>query len=262
MIHGMLGIVFNCGPMTKKSSLSTPHTFLGQHTVGKKIAIPLLCILASFHIWAMFQSPEPALGQPPMADGIQPLIQLQRRPLHQLIPSNIRSLLLPQEQEQFLHELEGLPPDWHALQKLDPTQQSERLFQLNRERDVARLLHRDILQHPIAFVWSGLLRQYLSEYQGFSVALGPEMTSTSWGIVRFKPMGLPDYLVAIPSLESARQLLIQQQQGKEIEIIVLFLGTLVTDESLIYGFSHDDKKDGMILPVVQIEGVKYFLKSS
>ncbi len=227
----------------------------------KKSPIPLLSILALFHIGAVLQSPEPAVGQPPMVDGIQPLIQLEHHPLHPLIPLNIRPLLLPQEQEQFLQELEGLPPDWHTLQNIDHTQQSERLFQLNRERDEARLVHKDILERPIAFLWSGLLRQYLPAYQGFSVALGPELTSTSWGIVRFKPMGLPDYLVAIPSSESVRQLLIQQQRGEQVEIIVLFLGTLVTDESLIYGFSHDDKKDGMIIPVVQIEGVRYFLKS-
>lgn len=197
-----------------------------------------------------------------MANGIQPLLQLEeRRPLHQLIPRNIRPLLLPQEQERFLQELEGLPPDWRTLQDRDHTKQSEHLFQLNRERDEARLARKNLLQQPIAFLWAGVLRQYLPEYQGFSVALGPELTSTSWGIVRFKPMGLPDYLVAIPSLESAGDLLVQQQNGKQIEIGVLFIGTLVTDESLIYDFSHDEKKEGMILPVVQIQGVRYFLKS-
>ena len=73
-------------------------------------------------------------------------------------------------------------------------------------------------------------------------------------------MGLPDYLVAIPSLESARELSIQQQDGKQIEIGVLFIGTLVADESLIYDFSHDEKKEGMVLPVVLIQDVRYFRK--
>jgi hypothetical protein len=99
----------------------------------------------------------------------------------------------------------------------------------------------------------------MPEYQGFSVALGPELTSTSWGIVRFKPMGLPDYLVAVPSLESVEQFRLQQQNGEQIAIGVLFFGTLVADESLIYSFSHDQKGDGMILPVVQIEDVRYFI---
>jgi hypothetical protein len=232
---------------------------LRQCAFMKKSQTPILCILAFLNIWAVFLAPEPVSGQPPLANGIQPLIQLEHRPLYQLIPLNIRPLLLPQEQEQFLQELEGLPPDWHTLQNLDHTEQSERLFQLNRERDEARLVHKNILQQPIAFLWSGILRQYLPEYQGFSVALGPELTYTSWGIVRFKPMGLPDYLVAIPSLESAGQLLVRQQKGEQIEIGIIFIGTLVTDESLIYGFSHDGREEGMILPVVQIQDIRYFL---
>jgi hypothetical protein len=74
-------------------------------------------------------------------------------------------------------------------------------------------------------------------------------------------MGLPDYLVAIPSRESAGELLVQQRNGKQIDIGVLFIGTLVTDESLIYDFSHDEKKEGMLLPVVLIQDVRYFLKN-
>ena len=228
----------------------------------KKRRASLLCLFSFINVLAMLHSPEQASGQLPVANGIQPLIQLEeRRLLHQLIPMNVRPLLLPQQVERFLQELEGLPPDWGTLQDLDHTIQSERLFQLNRERDEARLVRQILLQQPIAFLWAGILRQYLPEYQGFSVALGPELTSTSWGIVRFKPMGLPDYLVAIPSHESAGELLIQQQHGKQIEIGVLFIGTLVADESLIYDFSHDEKKEGMILPVVLIQDVRYFLKN-
>ncbi|PJA81225.1 MAG: hypothetical protein CO149_00095, partial [Nitrospirae bacterium CG_4_9_14_3_um_filter_51_5] len=152
-----------------------------------------------------------------------------------------------------------LPPDWQSLLDLDLSEQSEHLFQLNRSRDETRLTHQNLLQQPIAFLWAGLLRRYLPEYHGFSVALGPELTSTSWGIIRFKPMGLPDDLVAIPSPETTRQFLLRRENGEQIEIGVLFLGTLVADESLIYGFSHDQKEDGMILPVVQIENVRYFL---
>jgi len=222
----------------------------------------LLCLLVFITIGAALQLPEQVSGQLPLTnDGIQPLVQLERQPVHQLIPMNIRPLLLPQEQEQFLQELEGRPPDWQAVLGLDLPEQSERLFQLNRARDEARLTHQNLLQHPIAFLWAGLLRRYLPEYHGFSVALGPELTSTSWGIIRFKPMGLPDDLVAIPSPEFAKQLLVQQQNGEQIEIGVLFFGTLAADESLIYSFSHDQKEDGMILPVVQIEDVRYFFNA-
>lgn len=237
----------------------SPNTCLRERKPVKRSQNPLLYFLALFSFCAGLQFPDQVNGQPPMAKGIQPLIQLESQSLHQLIPRNIRPLLLPKEQEQFLQELEGHPPDWHALQSLDQTEQSERLFQLNRTRDEARLIHKDILQQPIAFLWSGFLRRYMPEYQGFLVALGPELTSTSWGIVRFKPVGLPDYLVAIPSLESAKQIRSQQQKGEQIAIGVLFFGTLVADESLIYSFSHDQKGDGMILPVVQIEDVRYFI---
>lgn len=243
----------------KTLPIRSPNPSLPQCNQMKQIHYPLLYILALFNVWAGLQFPVQVSGQTPMAKGIQPLIQLEGQSLHQLIPRNIRPLLLPEEQEKFLQELEGHPPDWPALQSPDHTDQSERLFQLNRKRDEARLIHQKILQQPIAFLWSGFLRTYMPEYQGFSVALGPELTSTSWGIVRFKPMGLPDYLVAIPSLESAKQFRLQQEQGEQIAIGILFLGTLVADESLIYSFSHDQNGDGMILPVVQIEDVRYFL---
>lgn len=236
-----------------------PNSSLRERNHMKWSQNPLLYMLALLNVCVGLQFPDPVNGQPPTANGIQPLIQLEGRSLHQLIPRDIRPLLLPKELEQFLQELEGHPPDWSTLQSLDHTEQSERLFQLNRARDEARLIHNNILQQPIAFLWSGFLRNYMPEYQGFSVALGPELTSTSWGIVRFKPMGLPDYLVVIPTLESAKQISTQQRNGEKIAIGVLFFGTLVADESLIYSFSHDQKGDGMILPVVQIEDVRYFI---
>lgn len=247
-------------PIYKNLPIRSPNTSLRQRKHMEKIQNPLLYILVLFNLCAGLQFPDQVSGQPPMAKGIQPLIPLESQSLHQLIPRNVRPLLLPEEQEQFLQELEGHPPDWPALQSLDHTEQSERLFQLNRARDENRLIHKNILQQPIAFLWSGFLRTYMPEYQGFSVALGPELTSTSWGIVRFKPMGLSDYLVAVPSLESVKQFRLQQQNGEQIAIGVLFFGILVADESLIYSFSHDQKGDGMILPVVQIEEVRYFLK--
>lgn len=220
------------------------------------------CLLGLLSLIAgvILHLPGQVSGQSPLANGIQPLVQLEQHSVHHLIPMNTRPLLLPQEQEQFLMELEGRPPDWQAFRGLDLPEQSERLFQLNRERDEARLMHQSLLQHRVAFVWAGLLRRYLPEHGGFLVALGPEHTSTSWGLIRFKPMGLPDDLIAIPSPEMTKQLLIQQQNGEQIEIGVLFLGTLIADESLIYTFSHDQKEKGMILPVVQIEDMGYFLK--
>jgi hypothetical protein len=234
--------------------------FLNFLKCMKTTQLPLYGLLAFLSLWTVFLYELPAHGQFSTAleaQGIQPLIPLNNGSVHQLIPKNVRPLLDKKELEQFLLELEGLPPDWSTLKDPDHTRQSERLFQLNRQRDQARLDRKHLIQQPVAFIWAGMLRQYLPEYQGFLVALGPEFTSTSWGIVRFKPTGLPDYLIAVPSDEA--ELLAQQENGKQIDIGVLFIGTLVPEESLIYGFSHEGEEEGMILPVVQIQDVKYFL---
>ncbi len=225
----------------------------------KQFLVGLLLLITSS---SFLQEGPYVLGQPSPADGIQTLIVLANQTPHTLIPSPIRPLLLAKEQEQFLQELEGSPPDWTTLHSSDPTKQSEHLFQLNRLRDEARLSQGTLLNKPIAFLWAGLLRQYLQEYQGFSVALGPELTHTSWGIIRFKPMDLPNYLVAIPSPELTTQLQGRQEQGEKIEIGILLMGALIPDESIIYGFSHDGQEDGMIMPVVSIQHILYFLKSS
>jgi hypothetical protein len=145
----------------------------------KKSQNSLLYIFLLFNLCAGLQFPVQVSGQHPMAKGIQPLIQLESQSLHQLIPRNVRPLLLPEEQEQFLQELEGHPPDWTTLQSPDHTEQSERLFKLNRARDETRLIHKNILQQPIAFLWSGFLQTYMPEYQGFSVALGPELAGVT-----------------------------------------------------------------------------------
>lgn len=219
-----------------------------------------------FGLWSILQAPDSAYPSAiPQVNGIQPLIPLEERTLHEalheMIPKKVRLLLLPQELEHFLQELEGRPPDWTALQDQDHTTQSENLFQLNRTRDEARVIHEDLLQQPLAFVWSGILRKYVLEYQGFSVALGPEITTTSWGVVRFKPMGLPDYLVAVPSPELTDKLLRQQKQGKQIDITMVWIGRLMPEESLIYDFSHEEENVGMVMPVVLIQDVKYFLRT-
>jgi hypothetical protein len=156
--------------------------------------------------------------------------------------------------------LESVPPNWTQLRHSDITQQSERLFQFNRQRDKARAAKNAILEKPITFLWAGILRQYLPEYQGFSIALGPELNHTSWGIIRFKPIDLPDYLVAVPSIDLRKELLVRQKQGEHIEIMVLCIGAVVPDESLIYGFSHDGHQEGMILPVVSVQNILYILK--
>ncbi len=160
-------------PIFKTLPIRSPNTSLPQRTHMKKSQNPLLFILALFNLCAGLQFPDQVRGQPPLANGIQPLIQLESQSLHQLIPRNVRPLLGPEEQEQFLQELEGHPPDWPALQSLDHPEQSERLFQLNRARDETRLIHKNILQQPIAFLWSGFLRTIYAGIPGVFGGLGP-----------------------------------------------------------------------------------------
>ena len=213
-------------------------------------------LLTSHFAWA----PSYAYSQPDSNQGIQPLLELDGQDIHSLIPKKVHPLILSQEIEQYLQKLEDTPPDWTKLRHHDITEQSERLFQINRARDAARLAKDLLRQQPVAFVWAGLLRQYVPKFNGFSLALGPELIQTSWGIIRFKPIDLPDYLVAIPSMDLLNQLLVRQKDGEQIDIIVLCIGTLIADESLIYGFSHDGDQRGMILPVVSVQKIMYLFK--
>jgi hypothetical protein len=212
----------------------------------KKRKLPSIGIFLFLVLWPSFTWLSNAYSQTDSNNGIQPL----------------QPLILSKEIEQFLQKLESAPPNWTQLRHSDITQQSERLFQFNRQRDKARAAKNAILEKPVAFLWEGILRQYLPEYQGFSLALGPELTNTSWGTIRFKPIALPDYLVAVPSLDLRKELLARQKKGEHMEIMVLCIGTLVPDESLIYGFSHEDHQEGMILPVVSVQNIVYILKPS
>ncbi|UCE63751.1 MAG: hypothetical protein JSU59_00910 [Nitrospirota bacterium] len=192
--------------------------------------------------------------------GIGNLHSLSPPQAHTLIPAHVRPLLSPHDQESFLHELEGEAPDWSRLHDQPNEELGERLFAFNRKRDQARQGH-VLLNQQIAFLWSGLLRQYVPEHQGFTIAMGPDFTKTDWGVVRFKPAGLPQEMIAIPSPDLHNFLQQQLAQGNKVEIKILFTGRLIPDESIIYAFSHDDPNQGMIMPVVQMEAIQYFLQS-
>lgn len=226
-------------------------------TTRKCYPMGLLLILACS--WS-FQGVSTAYSQTTPSEGIQPLLEINEQSIQSLIPSTVQPLIFSHEIETFLQELEGSPPDWEQLHHPDMTEQSERLFQFNRQRDSARTDKEARLQQPVAFVWGGILRHYLPESQGFSIALGPELTKTSWGIIRFKPVDLPNNLVAVPTPDLRTSLLVRQQSQESIEIVVVCIGTLIADESLIYGFSHDGNHEGMILPVVSVHKMMYLLK--
>lgn len=189
-------------------------------------------------------------------------------PLRSLLEAEVHTQLLPGTQvlidpvaiERFLQALEGVPPDWATVYghgRHDPGH-DERLFNLNRERDAARQ-GKEALHRRIAFVWSGELSAYDSENGGFRVALGPKLTPTAWGVVRFKYDDLPGNLVAVPTPGQREGLLQRIEQGHVIEIDVVMAGTLIPDESIVYDFSHDQEGLGVIMPVVRVEEIVYLL---
>lgn len=196
------------------------------------------------------------LADPP--SGIQPLESFpQSRALFTGEP--IRALLTAADQERFLSELEKQPPDWNQLHDPPGEELGARLFDFNRQRDALREGH-PLMSQRVAFWWSGVLGEYRKADQGFSVVMGPEFTKTAWGLVRFKPLQLPHEMVAVPSAAGLRTPLERHAKGEHVGIGILFTGTLIPWESIIYAFSHDGTDQGLIMPVVQIDGVRYFLQ--
>ena len=192
--------------------------------------------------------------------GSQPLQALKGNSPHSLVPSSVRPLLTTPELETYLRELEGQPPPWNQLSSHDMTEQSQRLFQFNRQRDEIRENHPALLEQPIAFVWSGELRHFHEEHQGYTIALGPDIIHTAWGLVRFKPRDIPDNMMARIPTDGKDEILDKLGSPKTKEIGVLFIGSLTESESIMYAFSHDGDHEGMILPVVNIIALKYYLK--
>ncbi len=211
----------------------------------------LVCVFVSF--------PSLAVAEPP--SGIQPLHQLPLSHMYSLVQGDsIRALFTAQEQEDFLHELEKHPPEWDQLHDPPGKEHGARLFILNRRRDDLREGH-SLLTQRIAFVWSGILGEYHDTHKGIKVVMGPHPTQTTWGIVRFKPVGLPNEMVAIPPPALLTSLKERITKGESLEIGILFTGTLIPWESIIYGFSHDGLEQGMVMPVVHVDGVRYFFNT-
>jgi hypothetical protein len=192
--------------------------------------------------------------------GIKPLLAVHLSEIHKQLPPGTHVLIDAASIEQFLHELDGAPPDWAMVYghgHHDPAH-DERLFTLNRKRDAKRAGN-EVLYWRIAFVWSGELSRIDPESGGFPVVLGPRFTSTSWGQVRFKYDDLPGNLIALPSPPQREILLQRMGQGQSIEIDIVMVGTLIPEESIVYDFSHDQEGLGLIMPVVRVEEVVYLL---
>ena len=192
--------------------------------------------------------------------GVAELSDLSSESIREHISSNTRPLFTANEQESFLQELDGIAPNWVLLHNQPGEEHGERLFVFNRARDKAREGH-GLLKQRIAFLWSGILRKYIPKLKGFSIAMGPDLTQTKWGIVRFKPSVIPHEMIAIPSPAFRASFKDRLDRGEQIEIKILFAGRLIPEESVMYAFSHDGLEQGMIMPVVKTEVVHYFFSS-
>jgi len=174
------------------------------------------------------------------------------------LPRDARLLRDPITIEKFLQELDGEPPDWAAIHGNHEHPDEKGLFVLNRERDRLRA-GRPAVSQRITFLWEGLLSSYVPERSGFLVAVGPEMVATTWGVVRFKPESLPAELLAVPAPEFRKFLQTKLARGENVKLIAAMTGHVVANEALIYDFAHEDRGQGMIMPMVRVEQIDYFL---
>jgi hypothetical protein len=194
------------------------------------------------------------------AIGARPLLTIAHKDLHTILPPDCHILIDPHSIEQFLDALDGNPPDWglvygHGHHDLG---HDERLFTLNRERDAKRAGNPALTQ-LITFVWFGELSRYDADAGGFRVALGPKLTPTRWGVVRFKYENLPGDLLAKASATMRSELEQRLAQGESFYMTVAMTGRLIPDESIVYDFSHDQEGLGVIMPVVKVERLDYLL---
>jgi hypothetical protein len=194
------------------------------------------------------------------AIGARPLLTIAHKDLHTILPPDCHILIDPHSIEQFLDALDGNPPDWGLVcghGHHDPGH-DERLFTLNRERDAKRAGNPALTQ-LITFVWFGELSRYDADAGGFRVALGPKLTPTRWGVVRFKYENLPGDLLAKASATMRSELEQRLAQGESFFMTVAMTGRLIPDESIAYDFSHDQEGLGVIMPVVKVERLDYLL---
>jgi hypothetical protein len=194
------------------------------------------------------------------AIGTRPLLTIAPKDLHSILPPDCHILIDPHSIEQFLDVLDGNPPDWGLVYghgHHDPAL-DERLFTLNRDRDAKRAGNPALTQ-LITFVWFGELSRYDEEAGGFRMALGPKLTPTRWGVVRFKYENFHGELVAKASATLRGQLEQRLARGESVDITVAMTGRLIPDESVVYDFSHDQEGLGVIMPVVKVERLDYLL---
>jgi hypothetical protein len=112
----------------------------------------------------------------------------------------------------------------------------------------------------VAFVWPGELSRFDPKTKSYAVAVGPELNSTGWGLVRFKPEEFPSNLRVRPDKEFAARISRSLAKREKVHVLVVMAGVLIPSESIIYDFSHEEEGVGLIMPVVRVEQVEVLFK--
>ena len=192
--------------------------------------------------------------------GPRPLRTISLVQIEPLLPSGTHLLINRGAIESFLVALEGTPPDWPTVYGRghhDP-EHDERLFNLNRARDAARE-ENQTLTWRIAFIWTGEVSHFDFETRSYAIAVGPEFTPTSWGVVRFKPEEVPSNLRVRPDKYLSDWIDRTLLHHESVRVSLVMVGTLIPIESVIYDFSHEEEGMGLIMPVVRVEQVEILL---
>ena len=195
------------------------------------------------------------------ATGLRQLRTIPLTKLDSLLPPGAHVLIERSTIEAFLVALEGVPPNWATVygQGHHDPGHDERLFNLNRERDVAREGNPALNWH-MAFIWPGELSQFDLDTKSYTVAVGPAFNATGWGMVRFKPEEFPSNLRVRPNKKLAGLISRSLAKREKAEVVVVMVGGLIPTESIIYDFSHEEEGVGLIMPVVRVEQVEVVLK--
>lgn len=229
---------------------------------GRSAVLPasklLRCLAALLVVCTGFLLPVTARSEDDPAP--LPLRTIPLTEINQLLPSGTHLLANQGAIESFLVAMEGTPPDWITVygQGHHDPDHDERLFKLNRERDAAREGN-PTLTWRVAFVWTGEIAHFDADTRSYSVAAGPELTSTSWGVVRFKPEEFPSNLRVRPDKPLADRIERSLLRHESVQVSIVMVGTLIPTESVIYDFSHDEEGVGLIMPVVKVEQVEVVL---
>jgi hypothetical protein len=217
----------------------------------------ILVLLCQFGVFLLL----PTTVQAEKAIGPHSLRTIPLTQLRSIFPSDVHILIEPNAIEAFLVDLDRIPPDWATVygQGHNEPGYDERLFILNRERDALRDGN-PTLTKRVAFVWMGELSRFDPDAQAYGVAIGPEFTSTSWGLVRFKPEEFPSDLLVKPDKTLADQIGRSRSKDEKVHVVVVMAGRLIPVESIIYDFSHEEEGVGLIMPVVRVEQVEVLVR--